>query len=102
MPPLHTGHLVGGAAALAVAIALYSFTLNRHVQRRLQLSIFFIGFYVVLHATLWFRPDLASSDASDEILTVEHLALAAGLVGLIVITLINPLRADRVPERFPV
>jgi small-conductance mechanosensitive channel/CRP-like cAMP-binding protein len=99
---LHTGHFIGGAAALAVALALYSFTLNRHVHRRMQLSIFFLGFYVVLHAALWFRPGLAASDASDEILTVEHLALAAGLVGLIVVTLINPLRADRVPERFPV
>ena len=98
---LHTGHFIGGAAALAVALALYSFTLNRHVHRRMQLSIFFLGFYVVLHAALWFRPGIAS-DAGDEILTVEHLALAAGLVGLIVVTLINPLRADRVPERFPV
>src|SRR5262245_4227257 len=99
---MHTGHLIGGAAALAVALALYSFTLNRHVHRRMQLSIFFLGIYVVLHAALWLRPGLAASDASEEILTVEHLALAAGLVGLIVVVLINPLRADRVPEKFPV
>src|SRR5262249_17061237 len=94
--------LLGGAIALAIALALYSFTLNRHVHRRMQLSIFFLGIYVVLHAVLWFRPYIAGGDVGDEILTVEHLALAAGLVGLIFVVILNPLRVDRVPEHIPV
>src|SRR5262249_55838892 len=63
--------------------------------------IFFLGIYVALHAALWLRPAFAAADPVD-ILTVEHLTFAAGLVNLVVLALLNPLRVDRVPERFPV
>ncbi len=36
-----------------------------------------------------------------ELLSIERLALAAAVINLVALALINPLRADRVPEHFP-
>jgi len=96
----HLGHLIVGVAALAVTLAISSLTVNRLVKRKLKLSVFLLGAYVALHAVLalWktLRPE---TDA--QLLSFERLAFAAGLINLLVIASINPLRADRVPDRFP-
>ena len=51
------------------------------------------------------RSSLASSalspDMAARVLSVNQLCLALAIINLIVVTAINPLRADRVPERFP-
>ena len=36
-----------------------------------------------------------------QLLSIEQLALAAAVINLVALALINPLRADRVPEHFP-
>ena len=96
-PPFH---LVVGVIALAVALAIQSFTINRLVKRKLRLSVFFLIAYVVVHAVV-----LAARPALDEqaaaILSLERLVLAAALINLVIVGLLNPLRADRVPDRFP-
>jgi len=96
----HLGHLVLGVAALAATLAISSLTVNRLVKRKLKLSVFLLGAYVVLHVglALW-RTLPAETDA--QLVSFERLAFAAGLINLIVIAFINPLRADRVPDRFP-
>ena len=50
------------------------------------------------------RPELggaAATDAASPIRPFERLALTAAVINLLVIGLINPLRSDRVRDRFP-
>ena len=96
----YPGHLVAGAAALVVALAISSFTSNRVVRRKLRLSIFLLAAYVVSHGVLAVRPDLWPA-ADSPFYSFEALALAAALINLFVVSLLNPLREDRVPDRFP-
>jgi small-conductance mechanosensitive channel len=97
------GHLAVGAAALATALAISSLTVNRLVRRKLRLSLLLLGAYVVLHVALVLRPldPAANADLITEILSFERLAFAAGFINLLVISGINPIRADRIPDRFP-
>ena len=95
-PPIH---LVVGVAALAATLAISSFTINRLVKRKLRLSVFFLIVYSALHAVLALRPGLVQQ--AGEIKNVEQLVLAAALLNLLIVSLLNPLRADRVPDRFP-
>jgi small-conductance mechanosensitive channel len=93
-------HLIAGVAALATTLAISSLTVNRLIQRRLRLSLLLFGAYIVLHAGLAFRPVL-DQGIDAEIRSFEQLAFAAGLINLLVISSINPIRADRVPDRYP-
>jgi small-conductance mechanosensitive channel len=93
-------HLIAGTAALVAAVAIWGLTLNRVVRRKLRLSIFLFGIYAAAHVILAVDPDLAWDQATD-LYSFERLAFAAALINLLVVSLINPLRSDRVPDRFP-
>jgi small-conductance mechanosensitive channel/CRP-like cAMP-binding protein len=96
----HSWHLVFGVLALSTAAAISSLTVNRLVRRKLKLSLLLLGAYVVVHIALGL--ELAPDAAVDEqLISVERLAFAAGLINLVVITFLNPLREDRVPDRYP-
>jgi small-conductance mechanosensitive channel/CRP-like cAMP-binding protein len=95
------GHVIMGAAALAAALAVFALTANSLVKRRLRLSIFLLVAYLALHLLLVLvRPVMAPASES-ELLSLEQLAFAAAVINLVALALINPLRADRVPDRFP-
>jgi small-conductance mechanosensitive channel/CRP-like cAMP-binding protein len=93
-------HLIVGVAALAATFALSSLTVNRLVRRKLRLSLLLLGTYVALHLVLALRPSLGDS-LDEKFLSIERLAFAAGLINLIVIAFLNPLRVDRVHDRYP-
>jgi small-conductance mechanosensitive channel/CRP-like cAMP-binding protein len=93
-------HFVTGAAALAAALGISSFTANRLVKRKLRVSVFFLVVYLAFNALLMFRPALGGAQAN-ELIAVERLVFAAALINLFIVALLNPLRADRVPDRFP-
>lgn len=96
----HSWHLVFGVLTLIVALAISALTVNRLVRRKLKLSLLLLGAYVVVHIVLGL--ELASDAAIDEqLISIERLALAAGLINLAVISFLNPLREDRVPDRYP-
>ena len=95
-----------GVAAFAATLLVWSLSVNRLVQRKLKLSIFLLAAYVALHIVFLLRPELAgaglaSNDLDSPIRPFERLALTAAVINLLVIGLINPLREDRVRERFP-
>jgi small-conductance mechanosensitive channel len=96
----YPGHLIAGAAALVVALAISSFTSNRLVRRKLALSIFLLGAYVLGHVVGAVRPDLWPAPEA-KFYSFEALALAAALINLFVVALLNPLREDRAPDHFP-
>jgi small-conductance mechanosensitive channel/CRP-like cAMP-binding protein len=97
----HAWHFIVGAGALAATFAISRLTVNRLVQRKLRLSLVLLGAYVVAHAAVALQPELRSTFDDPQFLSVERLAFAAGLINLFVIAFLNPLRADRVPDRYP-
>ena len=109
--PHYPTHLLMGVAALAATLFVWSLTLNRLVKRKLRLSIFLFAAYVAFHVALLLRPELAgagplletptAADLASPIRPFERLAFSAALINLLVITLINPFRRDRVREGFP-
>jgi len=96
----HAWHLIVGVAALAATFAVSSLTVNRLIQRKLRLSLVLLGAYIVLHIVLALQPSLTAT-VDEEFSSLERLALAAGLINLFVIAFLNPLREDRVPDRYP-
>lgn len=91
-------HLLVSVTALAVTLAVYSLTINRLVRRKLRLSIFLLGLHALVHVALTLDPAL---HGHAKLQTFEQLGLAAAIINLLVVALLNPLRADRVPDRFP-
>jgi len=96
----HAWHLVFGVLTLMIALAISALTINRLVRRKLKLSLLLLGAYVVVHIVVGL--ELAPDAAVDEqLISVERLAFAAALINLAVISFLNPLREDRVPDRYP-
>ena len=96
----HAGLLITGVAALAAALLISSLTVNRQVKRRLRLSLFLLSAYILLHLGIAVAARFGMTP-SEQLLPFGNLAFAAGVINLLVIASINPLRADRVPDRFP-
>lgn len=100
--PHYPAHFLMGVAALAATLLVWGLTVNRLVKRKLKLSIFLLAGYVALQIVFLIKPDLAgATDLSSPVRPWERLALTAAVVNLLVIGSINPLRADRVRDRFP-
>ena len=90
-----------GAAALAATLAVSSATINRLVRRKLRLSVFLLGAYLFVNVLLTIVPQARWPIPDADIRAFETMAFAAAIINLLVFSLINPLRADRVPDRFP-
>ena len=100
--PHYPAHFYMGVAALAATLLVWGLTVNRLVKRKLQLSILPSR---RLHRCPSPVPGPARARRREHDLTsptrpFERLALTAALVNLLVISLINPLGADRVRDRF--
>jgi small-conductance mechanosensitive channel/CRP-like cAMP-binding protein len=76
-----------------------SVTGNRLIRRKLRLSVLLLVVYVAVDAAESIYP--FSPATLEQVRAFERLALAAALINAFVILVINPLREDRVPERFP-
>jgi small-conductance mechanosensitive channel/CRP-like cAMP-binding protein len=88
-----------GTGLLLLALVVRAASVNRLVRRKLRLSFFLALVYAVASAALGqlaLSPDMAA-----RVLSVIQLCMALAIINLVVVTAINPLRADRVPERFP-
>ncbi len=97
---MHPSHLTVGGVALLVALALNAFTANSLVRRKLRLTLFLLGAYALVHLLLLVRPDL-QPHLGRNFGAIEQLGFAAAIINLVVLALLNPLRHDRVPDRFP-
>lgn len=96
----HTEHLILAAASLAVLLGLTSLTINRLVRRKLRLSLILLVVYLAVDLADALYPFAPAT--LEQVRAFGRLALAAALINAIVFLLINPLREDRVPDRFPV
>jgi small-conductance mechanosensitive channel len=91
--------VVLGIALLLVSVLVRAVSRNRLVRRKLRLSILIFAVYAIASAALQaFTP---AADMAATIASVNRLLLALAAINLVVVSAINPLRADRVPERFP-
>ncbi len=97
----YPGHFFMGVAALAATLLISALTINRFVGRKLKLSAFLLAGYVLLNLALYLLHPVFSPDTVDQLNSIEQLAFAAAVINLVVVALINPLRADRVPDHFP-
>jgi small-conductance mechanosensitive channel/CRP-like cAMP-binding protein len=88
-----------GAAVLLLALVVRAASVNRLVRRKLRLSFLLALVYLVISIALGrfaLSPDMAA-----RVVSVIQLCMALAIINLAVVLAINPLRADRVPERFP-
>jgi small-conductance mechanosensitive channel/CRP-like cAMP-binding protein len=101
--PHYPAHFFMGVAALAATLLVWGLTVNQLVKRKLKLSLFLLAGYVAVHLVFFVAPHLGGGDTdlTSPIRPFERLALTTAVVNLLVIALINPLRADRVRDRFP-
>jgi small-conductance mechanosensitive channel len=97
----YPGHLIMGVAALAATLLIVSVTLNRLIQRKLKLSLYLFAGYTLFNLIVALRPGLIPGVDTGDIAALERLVFAAAAINLFVHILINPLRADRVPDAFP-
>jgi small-conductance mechanosensitive channel/CRP-like cAMP-binding protein len=88
--------------AIAVMLGVMSLTVNRLIRRRLRLSIVLLVGYLAVDATLRLYGSHFSGETQTELTAFDKLALAAAFINALVFVLVNPLRVDRVPERFPI
>jgi small-conductance mechanosensitive channel/CRP-like cAMP-binding protein len=99
----YPGHLIIGIVGLAATLLISNLSVNRLIKRKLKLSSFLFGAYALANIALLVQPGLAApgSATDEQIRSFETLTVAAALINLFVVSLINPLRSDRVPDAFP-
>lgn len=91
-------------AALAATLFVSNLSTNRLIKRKLKLSTFLFAAYLVVNLLVILRPELVASGQEEldaQLRAFERLGFAAGVINFLVITLLNPLRVDRVSDRFP-
>jgi small-conductance mechanosensitive channel/CRP-like cAMP-binding protein len=94
-------HLLLGIAAIVAMLGIMSFTINRFVRRKLRLSVALAAAYIGLHLLGSFTALNLSALTRLQLSAFARLAAAAAVINAAVVLLINPLREDRVPDRFP-
>jgi small-conductance mechanosensitive channel/CRP-like cAMP-binding protein len=97
--PHYPAHLLAGVVLLGLTLAAGLLTANRLIRSRLRVSFALLVAFLALDAFLILaspEPELAS-----QLRSVETLTLALAIINALVMLLINPIRVDRVPERFP-
>jgi small-conductance mechanosensitive channel len=91
-----------GIAAIAAMLGMMSFTANRLVRRKLRLSIVLLTAFALSDIVVGLYGAHLSADTLAQIGAFARLAVAASIINVFVTLLINPLRQDRVPDRFPI
>ena len=91
---------MAGLILIGLAGAVRAFTTNRVVRGRVRLTmvlgVLFVGINAVLAASDVVRPEMRPL-----VVSISQLLFAYALIHFVVLVLVNPLRADRVPDYFP-
>ena len=94
IPPL----VLASSALVLVILGLRAFALNRVIRSRLLFSLLLLAGVLVLHAELGVSADPELRDTLD---SMARLLFVLACIQLVVVLIINPLRVDRIPDRFP-
>jgi small-conductance mechanosensitive channel/CRP-like cAMP-binding protein len=93
-----------GVAGLAATLIVFNLTVNRLIKRKLKLSAYLFLAYIAVNVFAALRPDLVGAGRPEfdaQLRAFERIGLLAALINLFVVSLLNPLRSDRVADRFP-
>lgn len=88
--------------AIAATLGIMSLTVNRLIRRKLRLSLVLFVAYVAVDVVMALYAPRITPATQAQLAAFAKLALAAALINAAVFLLVNPLRADRVPDRFPI
>jgi len=88
-----------GLALLLTSLAIMRATLNRHVRGRLLLSSSLFAVFTLVSVALHWAP--LADDTRQLLRDVNPLVMAFAAINLVVALVLNPLRVDRLPDRFP-
>ena len=92
--------VVSGLVLLVLGLAVRVFTTNRMIASRVRLTIVLALVFVGINAALA-TTGLVAADTRTLLGSIAQLLFAFALIHFIVLVTVNPLGADRVPERFP-
>jgi len=92
--------VVAGLILIGLAAAVRAFTKNRVVRGRVRLTMMLGVLFIGVNAALA-APDLVRPETRPLVISVSQLLFAYALIHFVVLVLVNPLRADRVPDYFP-
>ena len=99
MPADFPFHAAAGVVLFLTALAVRGFTSNRIVRSRLQLTLWLAAGLLVLDGAL--RWASISPGLRPHLESIARLLFVLGVVHTVVLLAVNPLRVDRMPERFP-
>ena len=94
-----SGAIVLALVMLVAALAAAAFAPNRLVARKLRLTVYLLGAFLILRVVLakaTLAPELAS-----QVEAIHYLLFLLAIINTVVVAGVNPLRQDRVPDRFP-
>ena len=91
--------MIPGLVLFVAALILRAGSPNRHVRSRLLASAVAFAAYGLLAAAQ--SRGALSDGLRQQIATVQPLLLVFGVINAVVALIINPWRADRLPDRFP-
>lgn len=91
--------VIVGFALLLTSLGLRRATINRHIRGRLLLSAVLFGVFTLTSLALHYLtlPD----ETRQFFIDLNPLVMAFAVINLVVALLLNPLGADRLPDRFP-
>ena len=92
--------VVAGLVLVGLALAVRAFTTNRVVRGRVRLTVVLGVLFVGINAVLA-TSDLVRPEMRPLVVSISQLLFAYALIHFVVLVLVNPLRADRVPDYFP-
>jgi small-conductance mechanosensitive channel len=88
-----------GIGLLLLAGVVRAFTKNSLVRRKLVMTLILMLAYVAVDLALgWYH---LGDEVAARAVSVNQLVFALAFINLLVVVTINPLRENRVPERFP-
>ncbi|RPJ85562.1 MAG: hypothetical protein EHM13_00610 [Acidobacteria bacterium] len=96
--------LVAGVIAFFLTLGVRAASGNRLIRSKLRLSLLLFAAHVLLAMVLDWSTRQGGQGATDfaaRIRSIDHLVIALAIVNVVVVLLINPFRADRVPDHFP-
>jgi small-conductance mechanosensitive channel/CRP-like cAMP-binding protein len=92
--------VVSGLVLLVLGLAIRLLTKNRVIASRVRLTIALALAFVAMDAALA-TTGFLSSDTRALLGSIAQLLFAFAIIHFVVLVTVNPLAADRVPERFP-
>ncbi len=95
----HIVHLGVGLGLLILTLGVRAWSVNRLVRRKLRISVYLSLGYALVSLALW--QGVLPADKATSVQSYALLLVMLAGINLAVVALLNPLRADRVPERFP-